>query len=248
MFNVWSQGGASFVLHYIAGTFSHSKLLKKWNEPNAHLMGTLRNTLETHWSCMNRLFLFVFRNIAAVASERCSSCLWVDDKDNMVDLVCDVKVEHKHRSVRAVEIIHCFLVFYVIKLDPCRARGWTWDSPHPHTSTQKAPWKDTTRSLIRCWSGKWDWTGNSIHDCKNQLHSHHITSHTHITASSHWRWRRKTDTRAPRARRAPHPAKMMRRRRARRAPVTGWAAPHLRGHGQAAASGLLPPRCFISRY
>lgn len=51
------------------------------------------------------------------------SRLWVDDKNNKVDLVSVVKVEHKHRSVRAVEIKHCFLVFHVIKLDPYRAWG-----------------------------------------------------------------------------------------------------------------------------
>lgn len=38
----------------------------------------------------------------------------------MADLVSGVKIEHCH-SVIVVEIIHCFLVFSVIKVDPYRA-------------------------------------------------------------------------------------------------------------------------------
>lgn len=45
--------------------------------------------------------------------------------------------------------------------------------PSAYLSAKKAPWKDTTRSLIRCcWTSQWARTEGkaslSIHDCKKQ--------------------------------------------------------------------------------
>lgn len=55
---------------------------------------------------------------------------------------------------------------------------------------QKAQWKDTTRSLIRCWSKPvWgpSWKPVSIHDCRassTPSHSHSRASHLKMTAKN----------------------------------------------------------------
>lgn len=54
------------------------------------------------------------------------------------------------------------------------------DSPHPHTSTRKALWRDTTRSLIRCLLVELLGTGNILHPRPLKPAAPDHVAHVHI--------------------------------------------------------------------